>query len=277
MSKVINLPPVLERYELKYLIPWSYVEPITDFISIYCDMDSYSAKSKEDDYFYQVGSLYFDSPNYEFFRQRMESKEIRLNMRCRFYGDGNKGPYFLEVKHRTGISGVVTKYRATATEQQWPHIISDPVFRAPETDSASERQNKELFMRLATTYAIEPKILTTYRRRAFFSTIDEYSRVTMDVHMKYRVQNDFTLRHDFDMTHYDNETVYAPHTKSDAAVVLELKCMVGEYPYWMLDLIRRFELQHAGFSKYASSTLVSHYDNGDWYLPPDRQANFGFL
>jgi VTC domain len=277
MSKVKLLPPVLERYELKYKIPWSYVEPITDFISLYCDMDAYSIKTKADNYFYQVGSLYFDSPGYEFLKQRIGGKEIRFNMRTRFYGDGLKGPYFLEVKHRTGLSGVVTKYRATAKSHQWPHILNDPSFRPPDTDDPDEKKNKELFLRLATTYAIEPKILTTYRRRAFFSTIDEYSRVTMDAHMKYRVQDNYDLDHSYGMIHYDNETIYDIYGKSGASVVLELKCLVGEVPCWMLDLIRRFELQHTGFSKYASATLVSHFDNGDWFMPFDRESYLDLL
>jgi SPX domain protein involved in polyphosphate accumulation len=278
VSKVVHaLPPVLERYELKYLIPAAYIEPITEFIRMYCNLDEYSVKAEADNYFYKVGSLYFDSPGYEFLKQRMNGKEIRYNMRTRFYGDGTKGPYFLEIKHRTGISGVVTKYRATAKEHQWPHILTDAAFRPPEEDSPSEKKNKDLFLRLATTYAIEPKILTTYLRRAFFSTVDKYSRVTIDVNMKYRVQNDYNLINTYDMNNYDNETIYAPNTKSDASVVLELKCMVGQVPYWILDLVRTFELKNTGFSKYANSTLTSHFDNGNWFMPFDRESCFDLL
>lgn len=277
MAEVIALPPVLERYELKYKIPLSYVEPITNFLRIYCNLDEYSVRAEADNYFYKVNSLYFDSPGYEFLKQRIGGKEIRFNMRTRYYGDGTKGPFFLEVKHRTGLSGVVTKYRATAQEHQWPSILTDPAFRPPESDSKSEQTNKKLFLRLATTYNIEPKILTTYLRRAFFSTVDEYSRVTMDIHMQYRNQDNYDLNTTYGMTHYDNETIYATNTKSDAEVVLELKCMVGIVPYWMLDLIRTFELQHSGFSKYASATLVSHFDNGDWFMPFDRESCLDYL
>jgi len=101
--------------------------------------------------------------------------------------------------------------------------------------------------------------------------------VTMDAHMKYRVQDDYSLDTNTDMTHYDNETIYATNTKSDGDVVLELKCMVGGMPCWILDLIRTFELQHQAFSKYASSALVSHYDNGNWFMPFDRESCFEFL
>jgi len=276
MSTIHTLPPVLERYELKYLIPSSYIEPITDFISLYCLLDDYSLKAEPDDYFYKVGSLYFDSPGFEFLKQRIGGKEIRFNMRARFYGDGDKAPYFLEIKHRNGISGVVTKYRATAQEEQWPHILTDPAFRPDTSEPSAEQANKELFLRLATTYAIEPKILTTYQRRAFFSVIDEYARVTIDIRKKYRIQNDYELINTYGMTHYDNETIYGVHAKTEANAVLELKCPVGAVPFWILDLIRKFELQHQGFSKYASSVLVHHFDNGDWYMPFDREANIEF-
>lgn len=276
MSVIHSLPPVIERYELKYMIPWSYVEPITDFLSIYCALDHYSEIAPANNYFYKISSLYLDSPNYEFLRQRVEGKAIRFNMRARAYGDGEKAPYFLEVKNRAGTSGVVKKYRATVEEDQWPNILTDPSFRPLESESSGEKANKELFLRLAISYAIEPKIVTKYQRRAFFSDVDEYARVTMDANMQYRVENDYIVSTSHDMTNYDNETIYGYNRIGEGNVILELKCNVGEVPYWMLDLIRLFELKQYGFSKYVSSTLVSRYDNGDCYMPSDRLSCYAY-
>ncbi len=269
--EIHSLPPVLERYELKYLIPYEYVEPITDFLMVYCSLDHYSEIAADNNYFYKISTLYLDTPNYEFLRQRVEGKAIRFNMRARAYGDGDKAPYFLEIKNRTGISGVVKKYRATVDEQHWPAILTDPAYRAPDSDNSAEKANKELFLRLAISYAIEPKIITKYQRRAFFSNVDKYARVTMDTNMQYRNEHEYNVCSNYDMTNYDNETIYAYNTHSDASVILELKCDVAEVPYWMLDLIRLFDLKQLGFSKYISSTLVSRYDNGDIYMPFDRE------
>jgi SPX domain protein involved in polyphosphate accumulation len=257
-------------------MPWEYVEPMTDFLSIYCSLDYYSEIVPENNHFYKISSLYLDSPNSEFLRQRIEGKAIRFNMRARAYGDGKQAPYFLEVKNRTGISGVVKKYRATVQEHQWPDILTDPGYRPSESESSAEIANQELFLRLALSYNIEPKILTKYERRAFFSTVDDYARVTMDANMQYRVENDYNLRTDYDMTNYDNETIYANNTQSEGCVVLELKCNVAEVPYWMLDMIRLFNLQQVGFSKYISSSLVSYYDNGDFFMPYDREPRYDF-
>ncbi|MCK5888726.1 MAG: polyphosphate polymerase domain-containing protein [Methylococcales bacterium] len=277
MAEINALPPVLERYELKYLIPWKYVEPITDYLKAYCSMDHFSEIAPENNYFYKITSLYFDTPNFEFLRQRREGKAVRFNMRVRAYGDGDKAPYYLEIKNRTGISGVVKKYRATATEAQWPAILTDPSFRPPDSDVSTEKANKELFLRLALSYAIVPKILTKYERRAFFSTIDGYVRVTMDVNMQYREELDYNVCSTHDMINYDNETIYANETDSEGSVVLELKCNVGEVPYWILDLVKLFDLKQVSFSKYVNSVLICRYDNGNWFMPFDKHPSFQYL
>jgi SPX domain protein involved in polyphosphate accumulation len=275
MSALTTLPPVLERYELKYLIPMAYVEPISDFISLYCALDAHSEVAKPNGHFYAVNSLYFDTPGHEFFKQRIDGQARRVNMRARTYGDGSQPPYFLEIKQRMGIPGVVRKYRATVGDDEWPQLLSDPSFRISDAGSQKNRLNKELFLRLALSYAIEPKLLTKYQRRAFFSTVDDYVRVTMDTQMQYRRQDHYSLRSAEGMTAYDNETIYTTNSHSDANVVLEIKCNVGEVPQWVLSLVQRFELKQQAFSKYASSTAVCHFDNGDIFMSNDRAIRRG--
>jgi SPX domain protein involved in polyphosphate accumulation len=264
-----QLPTTLERYELKYLIPRSYVEPISHFVEAYCDLDYHSANSA--DHFYAVNSLYFDTPGCEFLKQRLWGRANRFNMRVRTYGDGTRPPYYMEIKQKRNLS--IKKYRATATEQEWPNILTDPGFRVDPSQSPAERANKERFLYLATSYAIEPKILTCYRRRAYFSTVDEYARVTMDIELRYRNEDQLCLVPDERMVNYDNENIFVANYQSDtASVVLELKCVMGQVPTWMLDLIMRFQLKQQGFSKYMSSMLTAYGDNSCHFMPRDRQS-----
>ncbi len=274
----IVLPPVLQRYELKYAIPWSYVEPITEFTLVYCDFDYFSSISKNNSY--RVNGLYFDTRCNEFLEQRLWGKLGRFNMRARSYESGELPPYYLEIKQKKDQA--ISKYRATLKQHEWPAILTDPNFRIPEHDSAIEKRNKKLYMRLAQAYAIEPKIFTQYKRRAFFSTVDEYARVTIDFDMKYREQDllnfqgdPFSLVPDGSLTNYDNETIYAVNTFSEAGAVLELKCNIGHVPSWMVDLISLFQLKQVGFSKYMQSSLVSRDDNGIGYMSWDK-ASVGF-
>ena len=273
MLAEIKLPPTLLRYELKYAIPKEMVEPIKHFIAPYCSMDYHSVQS--DDHFYSVNSLYFDTLNCEFLEHRLWGKDLRFNMRVRSYEDGDKPPYHLEIKQKVGCG--IKKYRASVNGDEWPHILTDPHYTLNLSDPDHNTTNKALFMRIAQSYQIEPKLLIQYRRCAYFSTVDKYARLTMDCDMRYREQNPSTCNRDpYNMVaddtyiNYDNETIYAKDSYSEANVVLELKCDIGYVPMWMIDLISHFELNRVGFSKYLHASLVARSDNGTHFMINDR-------
>lgn len=269
MAIMTCLPPTIERHELKYAIPLRYVEPICRFIEPYCELDYHSSIAADN--YYLINSLYFDTRGLEFLRQRIYGKDGRFNMRVRCYGEQGEAPYYLEIKRKNGFIG--KKFRATASADEWPAIVVDPGYRVPAEDSGKNRDNKEFFLRMATSYAIEPKLLTQYRRRAFVSNVDDYARLTLDVSMKYRAQEHYSLLPDSGMISYDNETIFAREMVCDAAVILELKCNIGQVPTWMLDLIAHFDLKQQGFSKYMNSFMVSYLEDGLSYMSGDRMSN----
>ena len=90
--------------------------------------------------------------------------------------------------------------------------------------------------------------------------------------MRYQLESEYNLQPGPNMAHYDNETIYSTNQRTEARAVLELKCNIGQVPIWMLDLIRHFELQQMGFSKYMNSMLVAHIDNGNHYMDLSRQS-----
>ncbi len=248
----------LDRYELKYLIPYELVEPISDYLKIYCTLDTHSRNSKDN--FYIINSLYFDTPNFLFLKNRLYGKNPRFNLRARSYGMRPKAPYFLEIKIKQ--SNIVNKYRSMLKEEEWPTIFEDPSFDFEKYGDKKERANKELFYFTTVKYAATPKIFTQYRRRAFVSEIDEYARVTMDIDLKYSLRNSYDLIPKAKMIPYDEESVFFSNERTlGSRVVLELKCYPNQVPLWMLDMIRIFNLQLASFSKYLySMRAASLYD-----------------
>ncbi|MEZ4525589.1 MAG: polyphosphate polymerase domain-containing protein [Desulfobacterales bacterium] len=237
------MPSLLERYELKYLIPESMIDPISDFISAYCSPDYYSEQSA--DGFYNVYSLYFDSPDFLFLRKRMEGAENRFNMRIRTYDPVSAIPCFFEVKQKTG--GIVRKYRATVHDADWQRVFADSDY---SLHHCNKREKADLFVRLAYSWQAEPKVLTCYSRKAYVSDVDDYARVTFDKALKCQAEERYNLIPDpYCMNSYDNATVFDP----GCSVILELKCYATQVPLWMLDLIRYFDLQRGSFSKYAAS------------------------
>lgn len=255
-----EIPSLLERHELKYLIPESLIEPISDFVSVYCSKDKYSEKNK--DGLYDIYSLYFDTPEYLFIKRRMEGVENRFNMRIRAYDDHSGLPCFFEVKQK--VNGIVRKYRATVHDPQWAETLETSLHRLEDSRSEKETSNANLFTRLICSYQAAPKVLTHYRRKAFISDVDDYARVTFDMNLRYHPEAHFNLIPDeAQMNFYDNTTVFDP----ECCVILELKCYSTQIPLWMLDLIRHFDLQRGSFSKYVSSMTqvfqTVQYDRGD--------------
>lgn len=241
-----GLPPVLERYELKFTIPFEYIEPISQFVAPYCSMDKYSTNSENN--FYRVNNLYLDSPNFLFLKKRMEGAENRFNMRVRSYGNNPTMPYFVEIKQKLG--SIIKKYRAKVEDKDWYKVYSEPGFVSREsTENIEEVNNRSTFERLLFSYNAGPKILTQYVRKAWVSDIDDYARVTFDIDLRYMEESRWNLIPDTDrLSNYDNVTAF----DSGCSVILELKCYTSAVPYWMIDLIRKFNLKRRSFSKYMS-------------------------
>ena len=79
-------PLNLDRYELKYRIPISLIDPITDYVNNYCEMDYYSQISPGG--FYIINSLYLDSMNMMMMRRPLGPEFAYSSFRIRSYGAG---------------------------------------------------------------------------------------------------------------------------------------------------------------------------------------------
>lgn len=239
-----ELPPMLERYELKFTIPLEMIAPISEFVSVYCSPDKYSLQTENG--FYKVNNLYLDSPGFRFLQMRISGVQNRFNMRIRSYGDSSILPYFLEIKQK--LSDVVRKYRARVTNPEWYKSYTQPGFEPEENNSDPiEIKNRNLFERLIYSYSASPKVLTQYVRNAWISDVDSYARVTFDMDLRYKPESDYNLEHgEREMTPCDNMTVFDP----GCSVILELKCYTTRVPLWMIDLIKYFNLHRRSFSKY---------------------------
>jgi VTC domain len=248
MKPVPKSSKVLERYELKFTIPFEWIDPITDFARTYCHFDRYSTVTPSG--FYQVNSLYLDTPDFFFLRQRINGAPNRFNMRVRSYGPQPELPYFLEVKQKCG--DIVRKYRAALKHDDLRLMLDVGFDAVPYLKAPWEANNLALFKRLVHHYNAAPVAITSYRRKALFSHCDDYARVTFDIGMCCAAQKEylpFELPPGLAPT--DMETLFDDGT----SVVLELKCYSNQVPLWMVDLIRAFGLNRRGYSKYSSAMM----------------------
>jgi hypothetical protein len=236
---------VYERYELKYAVPLDMVDAICDFCAIYCRPDIYSEKSETG--YYTVNSLYLDTPNYLFLHKRIDGSENRFNMRARTYGE-QTAPCFLEIKQKR--TNIVLKYRARTHDEYWYKMFEDPEYGVNWKGTSEDKSKTNLFYRVAYTHNVGPVVLTRYQRRAYESVVNDYARITFDKDMKCQPADGYALiPNEEQLVPYDNSTVFEP----ECNVVLELKCYSPKVPYWMIDMIRSFNLQRRSFSKYVFS------------------------
>ena len=238
-------PSVLERYELKYLIPFSMVEPISRYVEIFCEMDYYSQISH--DGFYTINSLYFETPNFFFMRNKANDTG-RFSLRVRSYGDKPKAPYYFETKEK--IADFSKKRRGKVPLENWSDVFLNP--EALGSFDPRADKHTDYFVNLIRTYNAHPMILTQYRRRAYLSTLDDYARVTFDRQLCYREETRYNVDpNDGTMLNYDHPDTFG---YPGVNVILELKCE-RKIPVWIVDLIRRFNLMRMGFSKFEGSML----------------------
>lgn len=245
-------PLTLERYELKYLIHESMVEPIARYVATFCEMDYYSQISP--DGFYTINSLYFDTPGFHLLKAK-ENQTARFSLRVRSYGDDPKPPYYFETKEK--VQEFSKKRRGKVPLENWGAIFTEPQ-TVRDFDFEADPHIR-YFLGLVSSYGASPVILTQYRRLAFLSTVDDYARVTFDKTLRYRRETDYNVAPtERSMLNYDHpDTFGCP----GANVILELKCE-RKVPVWFVDLIKRFDLVRQGFSKFGGSMTECYSTQG---------------
>ncbi|MGZ3711238.1 MAG: VTC domain-containing protein [Bdellovibrionota bacterium] len=261
MSAKALSPLNLDRYELKYRIPIHLIDPITDYVNQYCEMDYYSQISPGG--YYVINSLYMDNISLFMMRRPLSTELDYSSFRIRSYGLDPKPPYYLESKQKIG--DFCKKRRSKVPIEN----ISD-LFHNPSSITSFDPyadKNMRDFLEKSETFGLEPQILTQYRRRAWLSRHDEYARVTIDRDLRYMEEHSYNVIPDESrMTHYDHNETFEDYNTSRYAI-LELKCE-RKIPLWMVQIVRTFETTWDPFSKFYTG-MMECYGNGTEILGRD--------
>lgn len=237
----------LERYELKYHVPTTFLPQLETFLMPWCELDPACEKRRNG--FYWISSLYLDSPQHTFLKWGRYKPEGRFNMRIRAYGDHPEDSHSWHFELKEKSCDQVTKLRGVLRGADPRQLWDDPdsVFRKAKGEDLA---NLRRFYLRAMTYNATPFVLTQYRRKAWFGTMEDYARVTFDIGMRWREEQGFDFSVDpRQMRPSDLPECFDPGCNA----VLELKCAREQIPLWMMDLIRRFDLVRSGFSKFESA------------------------
>lgn len=228
------------RYEFKYIVDKKHLQPLREMISPYVAIDEFATLGEIEGY--TVRSIYFDTPDLHFYREKIEGVPNRIKLRIRGYNQPwvNRDVFF-EIKRKFRIP--MTKNRAKTTYNDMMAVLSEEksveeVFghRGAKTQDSFNRFYFHLKSR-----NLKPVVLVVYDRIPYHSTLDDTIRVTFDLNL--RSQGLPTMD---DL--YNDELDPVMKDK----FILEVK-FNKKYPSWMRKIVNTLSLKQCSASKYCMS------------------------
>lgn len=223
------------RFELKYLVNLRQAEIFKTALRKYLQADEHSRGS------YALSSLYYDSPDFRCYWEKVDGIRFRRKLRIRHYENGAvltpSTPVFVEIKQR--LDRVTQKRRVLMPYAEALQLCNRR--RLPTNIAAQDEALVSEVYSYLWEYNLRPVSIVRYQRQAFIGA--EYDlglRVTFDTQLGYQVHQ---------LRLQDAATL--PMLSPDRAV-MEIK--VNErLPYWLADMIAAYNLKTVRVSKYCRS------------------------
>ena len=230
------------RFELKYLISIQQAEQIKSALRAYLVADEYGNENG----YYKVSSLYYDSPDFLCYWEKIDGVKFRRKLRIRHYETDKpltqEKMVFVEIKQR--IDRVTQKRRVLLPYSDALDLCNNR--QIPEHKPEDKETIEEIFSFLW-QYNLRPASIVRYKRQALIGTeYDVGLRVTFDTSIT--SQSNHLKLHETP----SDVLILRPNR-----VVMEIK--VNErIPYWLTELVATHNLQAIRISKYCRSIEVTN-------------------
>lgn len=228
------------RLEYKYLVPNNLVDPIRSDLLPYMELDPFAGKQTSNEY--TVRSVYYDTPNFHCYEEKMDGLKVRKKFRIRGYNQpDDKSIVFLEIKRK--YEGFIDKNRAPLLYKDL-----DALFSYPDLDkyiisfSKSDKEKKDAQRFLYHYYrkGLRPAVLVVYDREAFFGKFDPTLRLTFDKNLRGMIFPSLNILYNEDCLKYAMSQHF----------IFEVKFFRGTLPAWVKSIIKRYELPRMALSKF---------------------------
>jgi hypothetical protein len=229
------------RYEYKYLVKNEHLPRLRQMVLPFVDRDKYALKSEEGEY--TVRSIYFETPGFDFYNEKVAGIPNRKKLRIRGYNQPEGATtVFLEIKRKYQVPSF--KYRAPLRFEDAKmifrgHAINEFVTNSPPYPEA-ETNARRFFFHIH-NQQLRPTVLVVYEREAYQEKLSTSNglRITFDKNLRsaaYPALGDLFL-----------ETGIKPALTDH--FVLEIK-FNQSFPGWILPMIDSLSLKRQAVSKY---------------------------
>jgi len=248
---LVPWPKPESRFEFKYTVPEALAREIAAYAAPWTAPDKHVPPGQTG---YTITSTYLDTPDMRFLWEKRTLQRNRIKLRIRAYGDRSEGPFFAEIKRRFG--DVMVKTRALMPREAIP-FVADPSGGAEDPGSfASKRAGIPVlrdFTALVRELELRPVVVVRYDREPLAGVYDSHTRLTFDRRLRCCIPRKLEVTpDDRDFQAVDFAALF---DKTQSEVIVELK-FDNRAPFWMQDLIYRFDLIRSSFSKYVAGLDV---------------------
>ncbi len=218
---------IFKRYEMKYLITKEQKNELLKELREYIQLDKYG-KTK-------INSIYFDTPDYRLIRRSIEKPEYKEKLRIRSYGvTKQNSPVFIELKKKS--EKVVYKRRIGTTEKE------AIMYLCKNIDCIEDGQIKKEISYVKNYYQnLQPMVLVSYEREAYYGTEDKDFRVTFDDHILWREEEVSLCKGSWGNKILKNDEI-----------VMEIKTATA-LPLWFSQFLSKNHIYKQSFSKYGTA------------------------
>jgi len=159
------------------------------FIRPFTALDPYI----QNNYDYEVRSLYFDSNFQHSFLEKKDGIAIRHKLRIRYYPNSfkdNQEYVFIEIKKK--IKENVAKSRIYVPLESAINILDNNQDEAKEFYRKASTQDKNTLKEiwfLYKKYNLKPRCIVSYKRQPYLSKVEKNFRITFDTNIMVRTYN----------------------------------------------------------------------------------------
>lgn len=224
---------IFKRHEIKYMITRSELKMVMEAMKEHMIADEHGKNT--------ILSLYFDTPDYRLVRKSLEHPIYKEKLRLRSYGlAGEDTQIFIELKKK--YDSVVYKRRIGMTK----HEADDYLMHGKSY--VNSQISREINYFLSLYEQIQPAVLLSYEREAFYAKDNHEFRITFDDNILWR---------DYNLT-LDSGIYGSPILEADK-VLMEIKA-ADAIPLWFVQLLNKNHIYHTSFSKYGTA-YTAIYNN----------------
>lgn len=227
------------RYELKYRLSQEEYWQVKNALYPYISSDQFTrvAPSRK----YLVRSLYFDTPDFQAYNEKLGGNHSRLKFRMRAYTDSMSADTLVHVEAKIRSGGRSQKIGAFVSLEQYQTFMDCYHWDGEQNSILIE------FERSVHARILRPKILVQYRREAYVSRARDDIRITFDHNVQSAQSKTLFPEHVFFHPHYGHK------------VVLEVKHR-DQQPAWLREIVQTYSLKIEPNSKYCQGIDVTQLD-----------------